>query len=575
MPSYGNFQSDNKKFTNLSNRSDHNPDFNSSVKPTSNESANKFDDNMDKYAEFLSWARFYPDLFLDLIKPKTGGLKLHSDQRIFLRSIVRFVSLYGVFPRGYGKTFNEVLAMYIVSVLFPNMTQALTAQTKENAAKLLKDKHNEITKFYPWFKNEIYQPKFSKNDAEVLFLNGSKVDILANAQTSKGARRTKIQIEESALLDNITFEDALEPIVEIGRMTGGENAIINPEELNQQINFFTTSGFKGTDEHVRSQNMVKNMVELKGEIILGSDWKLGCWNGRGSNRKQIEKKKKRMSAVAFAQNYESKWVGSVENSLVDIQALMRIRTLSNPIFEPREGFEYFLGVDVARSQNTANNQSSIVVIEVERYPSGRIKSANLVNLINVSNALNFNSQALEVKRVKNKYNASMTICDGNGLGQGLIDALMQSQDDPLNGETYTAWNTINTDASPDDSDYETCLYDLKAQGVNVSVIVNFIDYVDSGKLRILEKKQYSDYDINDKTYYETNILPFIQTDFLIEEIVNLQFIDGKKIKQVVKKVNKDRYSALAYVLWYIKNYEDNTVEDKGSDLDYLAKYLRY
>jgi len=575
MPSYGNFQSDNKKFTNLSNRSNHNPEFNSSVKPTDDKSKNKFDDNMDKYTEFLSWARFYPDLFLDLIKPKIGALKLHSDQRIFLRSTVRFVSLYGVFPRGWGKTFNEVLAMYVVSVLFPNMEQALTAQTKENAASLLKDKHTEIIKYYPWFKNEIYKPKFSKNDAEVLFLNGSRVDILANAQTSKGQRRKKIMIEEAALLDNVTFEDALEPIVEIGRTTGGELAIVNPEELNQQINFFTTSGFKGTDEHVRSQTMVKSMVELKGEIVLGSDWKLGCWNGRGSNRKQIEKKKKRMSAVAFAQNYESKWVGSVENSLVDIQALMRIRSLNEPVFEPRSGYEYFLGVDVARSQNTANNQSSIVVIEVERYPSGRIKSANLVNLINVSNALNFSSQALEVKRVKNKYNASMTICDGNGLGQGLIDALMQSQDDPINGETYLAWNTTNTDAIPDDSNYETCLYDLKAQGVNVSVIVNFIDYVDSGKLRILEKKQYSDYDVNDKKYYETNILPFVQTDFLIEEIVNLQFIDGKKIKQVVKKVNKDRYSALAYALWYIKNFEDNTIEDKGSDIDYLARYLRF
>ena len=280
-----------------------------------------------------------------------------------------------------------------------------------------------------------------------------------------------------------------------------------------------------------------------------------------------------MSAIAFAQNYESKWVGSVENSLVDVQALMRIRNLAEPVFEPRLGYSYYIGVDVARSQNTANNQSSIAVIEVDRHQNGRIKSANLVNLINVSNALNFNSQALEVKRAKNRYNALMVICDGNGLGQGLIDALMQSQDDPTTGETHIAWNTTNTEAYPDDDDYETCLYDLKSQGVNVSIIVNFIDYVDSGKLRILEKKQYSDYDINDKNYYEKKILPYIQTDFLIEEVINLQFIDGKKIKQVVRKVNKDRYSALAYVLWYIKNFEDNSIKDDISDIDYLAQYL--
>ena len=475
----------------------------------------------------------------------------------------------------WGKTFNEVLAMYVVSVLYCNMEQALTAQTKENAASLLKDKHTEIIKFYPWFKNEIYKPKFSKNDAEVLFLNGSRVDILANSQTSKGQRRKKIMIEEAALLDNVTFEDALEPIVEVGRTTGGELAIVNPEELNQQISFFTTSGFKGTDEHVRSQNMVKNMIELKGEIILGSDWKLGCWNGRGSNRNQIEKKKKRMSAVAFAQNYESKWVGSVENSLVDIQALMKIRNLSEPVFTPKDGVEYFLGVDVARSQNTANNQSSISVIEVERYATGRVKSANLVNLVNVSNALNFKTQALEVKRVKKQYNAKAVVLDSNGLGKGLYDEMMQSQYDPATGETHIAYNSINTDDMPDDRQYETCLYALTSQGINVSVIVNFIDYVDGGKLRILEKRQYSDYDINDKKHYETKILPFVQTDFLLEEIVNLQFIDGKKLKQVVRKVNKDRYSSLAYVLWYIKNFEDYTRDDDVDESDYLIGYLGF
>jgi len=558
MPSYGNFQSDNKKHTNLSNRSDHNPEFNPSVKAMGTNQGGALDENMEKYVEFLSWARFYPDLFLDLIKPKTGGLKLHSDQRIFLRAIVRFVSVYGVFTRGWGKTFNEVLATYVCSVLFPNLTSSLTAQTKENSASLLKNKHNEIIKFYPWFKNEIYKPKFSKNEAEIAFLNGSTIDILANSQTSKGQRKNRIQIEESALLDNFTFEDALEPIVEIGRTTGGELAIVNPEELNQQINFFTTAGFKGTDEHIRSQTMVKGMNNLKGELVLGSDWKLGCWNGRGSNRKQIEKKKRRMSAVAFAQNYESKWVGSVENSLVDVQALLNIRTLSEPILEPRKGYEYFIGVDVARSQKRANNQSSIVIIELEKHKSGRIKSANLVNLLNVSNTLNFKTQAIKVKKLKYQYNAKMVVCDSNGLGVGLVDALMQSQEDPDTGDMFPAWNTINTDARPDDRDYETCIFDLKSQGINTGIIINFIDYVESQKLRLLEKKKYSDYNIDDKKYYEENVVPFIQTDLLIEELINLQFIDGKKIKQVTKKVDKDRYSALAYVLWYIKNHENRT-----------------
>lgn len=60
-----------------------------------------------------------------------------------------------MFPRGWGKTFDEVLAMFVVGVRFPDIELALTAQTKENAAELLKDKTIEIIKYYPLLENEL------------------------------------------------------------------------------------------------------------------------------------------------------------------------------------------------------------------------------------------------------------------------------------------------------------------------------------------------------------------------------------------------------------------------------------
>lgn len=49
--------------------------------------------------------------------------------------------------------------------------------------------------------------------------------------------------------------------------------------------------FRGSDEWARSVQMYKDMIDLKGEIVLGSGWMLGCWMGRGSNKSQILKKK--------------------------------------------------------------------------------------------------------------------------------------------------------------------------------------------------------------------------------------------------------------------------------------------
>ena len=81
-------------------------------------------------------------------------------------------------------------------------------------------------------------------------------------------------------------------------------ALVDPQELNQQIHFFTTSGFRGSDEYQRSIDMYDNMCELKGQIVLGASWMLPCWYGRGSNKSQILRKKSTSSPIAFAQNYE-------------------------------------------------------------------------------------------------------------------------------------------------------------------------------------------------------------------------------------------------------------------------------
>ena len=392
-----------------------------------------FGKNLYKYVQFCSWARWYPDLFLDLIKPETGGISLHPDQRIYLRCIMRFVSLYGVFPRGYGKTYDEVLAMYLTSIFFPGIDLAMTAQTKENAAELIKDKHSEIIKHFPMLENEIKgKPRFSKNDAEVNFKSDSKIDNLANAQSSKGQRRKRINIEESALLNDVLFQDALKPIVEVPRYTVGKLGVVDPCELNQQINFFTTSGFRGSDEYQRSVKMYDGMVHLNGDMVLGSSWFLACWYGRGSTKSQILKKKKEMSPVAFAQNYESRWVGSADHALVNINKLMECRSLTETQICSKSDDEYYLGVDVARSQNTNNNQSSVCVAQVKRNKDKtRIISIDIVNIINIPNIMNFTAQACIIKQIKKRYNAQGVIVDGNGLGAGLIDQLLKESFDPI------------------------------------------------------------------------------------------------------------------------------------------------
>lgn len=531
--------------------------------------------NIENWEYFCSFARWYPDLFLDLIKPAKGGLNLHLDQRIYLRAMLRFVSFYGVFPRGYGKTFDEVLASELSCIFYPEITISLSAQTKENAADLLKDKHNEIVRFYPLLKNEIEKTSFTKGDSYILYKNGAKLDNLANSQTSKGQRRKRINMEESALIDNDTFLDALLPIVEVPRVCVGKYSITDPEELNQQINFFTTAGFKGSDEYERSVIMSKDMIELKGKIILGSSFWLPCWYGRGSTKSQIFQKKRDMTMISFAQNYESKWVGASDGALVNINKLMNCRTLTSPIMSSRnDNEEFYLGVDVARSQKTNNNQSFISVIKVNRTKDkSKIVSLDLVNLVNIPNIMNFTAQACVVKKYKKLYNAKAVIVDGNGLGAGLIDELLKESFDPITKESLGCLDTINDDNQPEIPEIaERILYNLKAQSVQNKMVTNFIDAVDSGQLRLLESKQSSDFSEREYDDFDNCVAPYLQTDVLFEEIANLKLKHlsngGVTIEKVVSKLDKDRVSATMHAIWYI--YEFRRDINESSDYDFCT-----
>lgn len=481
-------------------------------------------------------------------------------------------------------TYTEVLDCFIVAILYPGITLSITAQTRENSAALLEDKYNEIMNDFPLMENEVDKKKFSKNDAFIKWKNGSTISNLANAQSSKGRRRHRIKIEESALLNNTLYEDALEPIVEVPRTTTGSSAVIDPEEMNFQIHFFTTSGYRGSDEYNRSVRMVNGMRNCSGDIVLGSGWMLPCYYGRGSTKTQILKKKRRSNPIFFDQNYEEKWVGCSNGALVDINKLMACRVLTEPVLEIQNvDDEFYIGVDVARSENTSNNKTAISVIKVHRNKNtNRIVFIDIVNVYSVPATMNFTDQACLVKKYKKNYHAKMVIADGNGLGSGLVDELLKPSYDKITGEYLGCFDTINTDNVPQSTDAEVCLFDMKAQGYQTKVVSNFINAIEGGHLRMLIKKQEQDFNDNEREFFDKNVAPFMQTELLFIEISNLKLKqngNNLSVEKVVRKIDKDRFSATAYCIFYIMEFtnKDNSQEEKFdySNAPVCASYVSF
>lgn len=509
-------------------------------------------------------------------------MRLDLDQRVFLRAMCRFLSTYGVMPRGYGKTLIELMSIYHTCIFFPDITISMSAQTKENASSISEDKHRELMKFFPLLQNEIVNSSFTKNGAEVEFTSGSIYNVLANAQSSKGQRRRRMIIEESALLNNDLFKDCLEPVVNVPRRTIGKRSAINPCELNGMINFVTTSGYRGSDEYIRVLSMLDDMADLKGKFVLGASWKLPCYYGRGETETQILNKKNdpTQSAIRFAQNYESKWVGSADGALINISKMLKIQTLSKPELkcpkDKRGNFElneYVFGVDVARSSAQSNNKSCIVVLKIIRNQKGIIRQIQLVNIVEPPNGYTFKEQSVVVKKMFYDYGGDLDIVksrvkcivvDGNVIGKGLIDRLCEEVTDPDTNEELGCFASINSDIHCDNPDAPSIIYDLTAQGINGDIITKFMDYVETEKLKLLKNFDEIKSKIPENERAKGEIA-CLNTKFLIDEVANLKLkktTTSITVEQQVKKVDKDRYSALSYALYYISLFLERTEEDE-------------
>lgn len=527
----------------------------------------------ESWAKFRAFCIWFPDLFLDAITPDEGRIVLDFDQRVFLRAQLRFFSVYGVMPRSWSKTFLEALAMFLIAIFYPNVDLAMSAQTKENAASILGAKIMEIKRYWPILNNEIRKLKIDKNEINVTLYNNSTISILANAQTSKGQRRHRLNIEESALLNNELFLDVLEPIPAMPRRTTGKLGIKNPYELNGQINFFTTAGFRGSDEFIRLNGMIDDMAELNGRFVMTADWQLACWFGRGPTKEQMLKKKEENSALSFAQNYDSIWAGAGDGSLVSPNKLFNSRKLELPLFDNKDNRELYLAVDVARSEKDNNNQNALAILEAIRDESGMLKHIDLVNMFVLSGTATFTELALYTKQLFFGFNCSAVIIDSNGLGNGLRDELLkESKDD--NGKVYPCFVTFNTEAKPDTNNYVRVMFDLKPQSANTDVIVSFIDAVESGQLRLLVQKNLNEYDVATGAGYEEKVLPYLNTDLFIEEVSNLKLKQngagkGYSVVKNLSKIDKDRWAATAYGIWFIRTFK-YSVERKTTDLtDYI------
>lgn len=334
------------------------------------------------------------------------------------------------------------------------------------------------------------------------------------------------------------------------------------------------------------------MKDLKGSFVFGSDWRIPIHFGRQKMTTIIKARDRNI--VRFRQNYLCDWIGVSNGGLVNISKLIKARTLSPSDVEfecpkdKRGNFllnEYVIAMDVARSESENNNKTAIFVLKLIRASNGRIRQVRVVNITTPPNGLNFMEQSIIIKKMFYKYGGNLDeeksrvkaiVVDANGVGSAVVDCLLEEQTDDETNEELGCFATINTEQKSQDPNAPKVVYALKAQSCNKEMIVNFIDYVESSRLKMIEKVNNDSLnEVEETLSRDKKVLleqQSKQVEKLIDEVANLKLdIKDKttKVIQVVKKIDKDRYSALIMGLYYINLFLDTVEEEDDDDREYV------
>ena len=533
--------------------------------------------------QYIAFWREYPDIFVEfLCGDNPENFKLFFYQRVFLRAVMRHRYAYATYPRAYSKSFLSILVLMIRCILFPNSKLFVTTGGKEQAAGIAKEKVEELCKLIPGLKNEIDwsrgASKSSKDDLIYIFKNGSQLDIIAARQSSRGKRKTGGLIEEVILVDGTLLNEIIIPTMNVDRRLsdGSRN---RREVINKSQIYVTTAGWKNSFAYEKLlQILIQEIIEPSEAVVLGGTWRIPVMEELLSKSFIQELKiDGTYNDASFAREYESEWSGDVENAFFSSEKFDKHRQLLQPEYEfsnrSSKNAYYVLGVDVGRK----GCSTECIVFKVTPQAQGSsIKT--VVNLYTFEDD-HFEDQCIALKKLFYKYQARAIAIDANGLGIGLVDYLVKSQIDPDTGDFLPDFGIINDDEGfykkyRTKEVQDDALFLIKANAPINTEIYGYIQtqlnsgrikfLIDEGqaKIKLMSTKNGQSMDSNKRADY---LKPFTLTTILKEQMLNLvEQNEGVNIilKQASRAIKKDKFSAFAYGLYYIKKEEEKSKRRK-------------
>ena len=523
----------------------------------------------------------YPDIYLDLIKPIDSNFNLFPYQRMFLRVCMRYTHIYITAARATSKTFLSILAKYLQCMFLPGHVGSIVAPNKSQAAKITKQKIQEIWRIWPLLKNELElyngepHANFGKDYTELYFKNGSKLSVVGALDSDRGIRTHATLIDEARDQDGDAIAEIILPQMNVSRRTA--NGLVNNKEaINTQVIYATSAGMKSSFAYEALLDYFEeSILDPSRAFTMGLDYRIPMMHGLidAAHVKNL-KMSPSYNEQTFASEYMGTWLGGSEESWFDFEKISKYRKIKNPEWSQKfrgdANIFYLISVDVGRLSDQTVACIWRINIRDNKYYSTLV---NIFVLGRQAETKTFVQQAIDLKRLIEQFNPREVVIDCNGLGIGLADEMIRTQIDEI-GNTYPAYGFFNNEdyKKIQPKDAACILYSMKANGpLNSKIHSNAYTRLNSGMIRFLITEQEARSallatKVGAKMSFEKRVkrlMPHELTTKLFEEMANLRLKrNGMDIvlEQINSRFPKDKYSAFAYGQWRIKELEEEAYQ---------------
>ena len=525
------------------------------------------------------WAAFYRKNPQRFVK-EFLNINLKLFQKILIYMMMVSTNFLYIASRGSGKTWLTSLYCVVRCILYPGTKICVASGVKSQAVEVITKIETDFLKNYSWgsqnLRNEISFISSSVNNARVDFHNGSWINIVTSNDNARHNRANIIVVDEFRMVDLNVINTVLRKFLTTTRMPG---YLSNPEyaylqERNSEI-YMSSAFYQSHWAFDKVKAYFANMLDDKRKYFCcGLPYQLAIKEGL-LQREQVEDEMSEddFDDIAFSMEMGALFYGDSDGAFFRYDDISKHRKIKNAYYsldmydkrginvpELAYGEKRIMSVDVALMATKKHaNDATAIVINVAIPNNNNSYMSNIV-YIETFEGLKTDELGIIIMRYFYKYKCTDLVLDCQGNGLGVYDFITKEQYDTTTGETYEAMCSCNDDNMASRCTIKNAnkvVWTIKANAEFNSVAATSLRAgIKNGNINFLASefdvedhiKKTSGYSKMSATEQARLKLPYIQTSFLINEMINLEHeIVNNKVKLKERTgMRKDRFSSLEY-----------------------------